>query len=64
MRVGGCAVASLMPQRPRVDPGTFYLWWTEWYWERVFSKFFGFPLSLSLHQHSLLIFHSSTTSLY
>jgi hypothetical protein len=26
-------------------------------WDRVFSKFFGFPLSVSFHQHSILTYH-------
>jgi hypothetical protein len=25
------------------------LWWTKWYWDRFFSDFFGFPLSISFH---------------
>jgi hypothetical protein len=22
------------------------LWWTKWHWDRFFSEFFGFPLSI------------------
>jgi hypothetical protein len=26
------------------------LWWTKWHWDRFFSEFFGFPLSISFHR--------------
>jgi hypothetical protein len=26
------------------------LWWTEWYWNRLFSQYVGFPLSM-VHVH-------------
>lgn len=32
------------------------LLWTKWCWERFFSQYFGFPLSVTLHQCSVLIF--------
>jgi hypothetical protein len=25
------------------------LWWTKWHWDRFFSEFFDFPLSISFH---------------
>ena len=28
------------------------LWWTKWQWDRFFSQYIGFPLSVSLHQFS------------
>jgi hypothetical protein len=29
------------------------LWWTNWHWDRFFSEYFGFPLSVSFHQCSI-----------
>jgi hypothetical protein len=29
------------------------LWWTKWYWDRVFSESFGFTLSISLRRCSI-----------
>jgi hypothetical protein len=29
------------------------LWWTKWHWDRFFSKYFGFPLSISFHRCSV-----------
>lgn len=31
------------------------LWWMQWLCNRLFSRYFGFTLSLSLHQCSMLI---------
>jgi hypothetical protein len=28
------------------------LWWEKWHWDRLFSEFFGFPLSMSFHRGS------------
>jgi hypothetical protein len=28
------------------------LWWTKRHWDRILSKFFGFPLSISFHDGS------------
>jgi hypothetical protein len=28
------------------------LWRTKWHWDRFFSEFFGFPLSVSFHHGS------------
>jgi hypothetical protein len=61
--------------RSRLDPKTFHLWWAEWYWDRVFSKFFGFSLSSfapTLHTHIHLppaytgcfIMYSGITKIY
>lgn len=47
----------------RSDPGhtMWDWWWTKWSWDRFFSEYFGFPLSLSFHQGArLLIFLSLT----
>jgi len=37
---------------PASIPGKFVLdlWWINWHWERVFSNYFGVPLSLSFHR--------------
>jgi hypothetical protein len=33
------------------------LWWAKWYWDRFYSKFFGFYLSVSsFHKGSILIY--------
>jgi hypothetical protein len=29
---------------------------TKWHWDRFFSEFFGFPLSVSFHRGSILIY--------
>jgi hypothetical protein len=29
------------------------LWWTKWHWDRFFSEYFGFPLSVSFHRCSI-----------
>jgi len=31
------------------------LWWTKWHYDRFLSQHFGFPLSVSFHQWSILI---------
>jgi hypothetical protein len=28
------------------------LWWTKWHWDKFFSEFIGFRLSISLHHGS------------
>jgi hypothetical protein len=28
------------------------MWWTKWHWDRFFSEYFGFPLSISFHRCS------------
>jgi hypothetical protein len=33
------------------------LWWTKWHWDRVFSEFFGFAVSMSFHRSFILIYH-------
>jgi hypothetical protein len=36
------------------------LWWTKWHWDRFFTEFFSFSLSVSLfHQDSIFILPSS-----
>jgi len=32
------------------------LWWTKWHWDRGFSQYFCFPLSISLHRCSTFIY--------
>jgi hypothetical protein len=29
------------------------LWWTKWHWDRFFTEYFGFPLSISFHRCSI-----------
>jgi hypothetical protein len=29
------------------------LWWTKWHWDRFFSEYFGFALSISFHRCSI-----------
>jgi uncharacterized membrane protein YiaA len=31
------------------------LWWTKWHWDRFFSEYFGFPLSISFYRCSITI---------
>ena len=31
------------------------LWWTKWHWDRFFSEYLVFPLSVSCHQSSLFV---------
>jgi hypothetical protein len=31
------------------------LWWTKWYWDRFFSKYFDFTVIVSFQQCSILI---------
>jgi hypothetical protein len=47
-------VAGLSPRSPVSLPGQsmWDLWWTKWHWDRLFSEFFGFPLSISFHRRS------------
>jgi hypothetical protein len=33
------------------------LWWTKWYWDRVFSESFGSSQSISFYQASISIYH-------
>jgi hypothetical protein len=41
-------VANLSRRRPGFAPGQYMwdLWWTKWHWDRFFSEFFRFPLSV------------------
>ena len=58
------AMAQAVIRRPlkREGPGSIpghsvcVLWWTAWLFYRFFSRYFGFTLSLSFHQCSILIF--------
>jgi hypothetical protein len=45
-------VAGLSLRRPDFAPGSIQwdLRWTKWHWDRFFSQFFGFPLSISFHR--------------
>jgi len=44
-------------ERPGLIPAQsiWDLWWTMWHWDRCFSKYFGFPQSVSFHEHCILI---------
>ena len=37
------------------DQSTWDLWWTEWQWDRFFSKYLIFPLLVPFYQCSILI---------
>jgi hypothetical protein len=39
-----------------------HLWWPKWQWDRFSSEYFGFPLSVSFHQRSILIRSSVTNA--
>jgi hypothetical protein len=39
------------------------LWWTKWYWNRFYSEYFAFPLSVSFRQHSVLTYSSITAAM-
>jgi hypothetical protein len=45
---------------PRLIPGQsiWDLWWTEWQWERFSSEYFGFLLSMALHQSATLFIYT------
>jgi acyl-CoA synthetase (AMP-forming)/AMP-acid ligase II len=32
------------------------LWWLKWHWDRLFSQYFGSPLSVSSHQFYIVIY--------
>jgi hypothetical protein len=38
------------------------LWWTKWHWDRFFSEYFGFPLSISFYQCSIKMEKQKKTS--
>ena len=38
------------------------LWWTKWHWDRFFSEYFGFPLSISFHRCSIKMQKQEKTS--
>jgi hypothetical protein len=42
------------PDRKKKTPAQFLwdFWWTMWHWDRLFSKYFGFPPSVSFHRCS------------
>jgi hypothetical protein len=53
------AMADVLSRRPhRGGPGlcpgqsTWDLWWSSWHWDRFFSEFFDFFLSISFHRGS------------
>ena len=47
-----------LPRRPGFDAGQSILnvLWTECKWDRFFSEYFGFPLSISFQHCSILVF--------
>ena len=50
--------ANLSPRRAEFDSRRDS-WWTKWHWDRFFSQYFGFPLSVSFH-HSSINIHSAS----
>jgi hypothetical protein len=50
---------TVSPRRlvPRPCQSIWDLWWIKWHLYRLFSKFFGFPLSISFHRGSILKYH-------
>jgi hypothetical protein len=40
---------------PRSIPGRsmWDLWWTKWHWDKFFSEYFGFSVSISFHRCSI-----------
>jgi hypothetical protein len=42
---------------------TWDFWWTKWHWDRVFSVYFGFPLSILFHRCSIEMEKQKKTSL-
>jgi len=45
-----------------LDQMMWDLWWTHWHWDScLFSKYVGFPPSVSFHQCYTFIFHLPTT---
>ena len=55
------SLSGLSPRRPRFDANqsTWDLWLTKCYWDKFFSAYFGFPLSVSFHRKFIILFHSS-----
>jgi hypothetical protein len=56
----GRAMAQAVSRRPptaearvRSQVSPWNLWWTKWHWDKVFSEFFGFPLSISFYRCSI-----------
>jgi hypothetical protein len=56
-----CALAQMVSLRPLTAEARFRtrfrqsmwdLWWTKWQWDRFFSEFFCFAVSLSFHHDS------------
>jgi hypothetical protein len=41
-------IAGLSPWQPGFAPRSIQwdLWWTKWHWDRFFSEFFGFPVTI------------------
>jgi hypothetical protein len=56
-------VAGLSLRWPGFAPGQsmWDLWWTKWHWDRVFSEFFGFSMSVSFHRPSQNSYHLGVT---
>jgi hypothetical protein len=48
---------SIYIQVTRTGQSVWDLWWTKWHWDRFFSEFFGFPLSVSFHRRSPNSYH-------
>ena len=39
-------------------------WWTKWHWDKIFSKHFGLPLSVSFYLWCILIYHCTIGAVY
>jgi hypothetical protein len=52
-------VDCLLLCRPGFAPGPVHVGFmvAKVHWDRVFSEFFGFPLSVLFHRYSVLIYH-------
>jgi hypothetical protein len=37
------------------DRSMWDLWWAKWHWDKFFSEYFGFPLSISFHRCSIKV---------
>ena len=48
-------------QIPKLDPRPVCFWWIKWQWNKLFSEYSRFPLSVTFYQRFILI-HSSIIS--
>jgi hypothetical protein len=52
MAVSGSLVSHRRGPNSRPNQFMLDLWWTKWYWDRLLSKSFGFPLTIPFHHSS------------